>query len=105
MGYVLLDKNRPIGLLRYNFFCDNMPFCTLLYVDPEHQHKGYGREYMKFWEDEMKSLDYRIMMTSTQVDEGAQHFYRKLGYKDSGGLIMSVPGFEQPMELFFVKAI
>lgn len=105
MGYVLLDKNRPIALLRYNLFCDNTPFCTLLYVDPEYQRKGYGRELMEFWEDEMKSLDYRMIMTSTQVDEGAQHFYRKLGYKDSGGLIMNVPGFEQPMELFFVKAI
>lgn len=44
-------------------------------------------------------------MTSTQVDETAQHFYRKLGYRDAGGLLLDVPGYEQPMELFLIKAI
>ena len=29
---------------------------------------------------------YGMVLTSTQVDEDAQHFYRKLGYKDCGGL-------------------
>ena len=32
-GYVLLDDNNPIGLLRYNLFWDNTPFCTMLFVD------------------------------------------------------------------------
>lgn len=38
-------------------------------------------------------------------DNTAQHFYRKLGYKDCGGFVLDIPGYEQPMELFFVKAI
>ena len=46
-----------------------------------------------------------MLLTSTQVDEDAQHFYRRLGYRDCGGLVMDVPGYEQPMELFLVKAI
>ncbi len=33
MGYVLLEKNNPTGSLRYNLFWDNIPFCTMLYVD------------------------------------------------------------------------
>lgn len=37
--------------------------------------------------------------------EEAQHFYRKAGDQDAGGLVLTVPGYEQPMELFFVKAI
>lgn len=28
-----------------------------------------------------------------QVDETAQHFYRKLGYKDSGSLIIDIPTY------------
>ena len=32
-GYVLLDENRPVGLLRYNLFWDNTPFCTMLFVN------------------------------------------------------------------------
>ena len=31
--YVLLDDNKPVGLLRYNLFWDNTPFCTMLFVD------------------------------------------------------------------------
>jgi len=53
----------------------------------------------------MKSSGYGMVMTSTQVDETAQHFYRKLGYQDSGGLIVSVPKYKQPMEMFFIKEI
>ena len=30
-GYVLLDNNKPIGLLRYNLFWDNTPFCTMFH--------------------------------------------------------------------------
>ncbi len=105
MGYVLLENDVPLGLLRYNLFWDNTPFCTMLYIDSESQGKGYGRSIMEFWEKEMKSMGYGMLMTSTQVDESAQHFYRKLGYQDSGGFIVTVPGFEQPMELFMVKEI
>lgn len=42
---------------------------------------------------------------SLQVDETAQHFYRKLEYKDSGSLIIDIPTYAQPMEMFFVKEI
>ena len=28
-GYVLLEDNEPVGLLRYNLFWDNTPFCTM----------------------------------------------------------------------------
>lgn len=104
-GYVLVEDGAPIGLLRYNLFWDNTPFCTLLYVAPDIQGRGYGRKLMEHWEQEMKLLGYGMVLVSTQVDETAQHFYRKLGYKDCGGLMIDVPGYEQPMELFMIKAI
>jgi len=104
-GYVLLEDNIPYGLLRYNLFWDNTPFCTLLYVDSDSRGRGYGKKLMEFWENDMKSIGYGMLMTSTQVDEDAQHFYRKLGYQDSGGLIINIPGYEQPMEMFLIKKI
>lgn len=104
-GYVLFAENRPVGLMRYNLFWDQIPFCTLLYIDPKEQHKGYGKKLMEHWQDDMKEKGYGLLLVSTQVDEQAQHFYRKIGYQDCGGLIMNVPGFEQPMELFMCKAI
>ena len=60
---------------------------------------------IKYWENDMKSQGFRMLLTSTQVDENAQHFYRKLGYKDCGGLVIDIPGYEQPMELFLIKSI
>lgn len=110
-GYVLeIDENQdgvdvPIAILRYNLFWDNTPFGTLLFVDWKFQKKGYGKKLMEHWEAEMKNLGYKMVLVSTQVDEDAQHFYRKLGYKDCGGLVMDIPGFEQPMELFLVKKL
>lgn len=104
-GYVLLEEEKPVGLLRYNLFWDNTPFCTMLFVDWEHQKKGYGRMLMEHWEADMKQKGYGMIMTSTQVDEDAQHFYRKLGYKDCGGFVVDVQGYEQPMEMFLVKGI
>lgn len=105
MGYVLLENDIPIGLLRYNLFWDNTPFCTMLFIDWEYQHQGYGRKLMEYWEKDMKSSGYGMLMTSTQVDEEAQHFYRKMGYKDAGGLLIDLPGYEQPMEMFLIKAL
>ncbi len=105
MGYVLLDDEEPIGLLRYNLFWDNTPFCTMLFIHPDHHRKGYGRMLMDHWEKDMKALGYGMLLTSTQVDEDAQHFYRKLGYRDCGGFIIDVPGFQQPMEMFLIKGI
>ena len=100
MGYILSEDDSPAALLRYHLFWDNTPFCTMLFVDWEHQGKGYGRELMSRWEEDMKKAGYGMVMVSTQVDEQAQHFYRKLGYQDAGGLVITIPGYEQPMELF-----
>ncbi|MBQ7359608.1 MAG: GNAT family N-acetyltransferase [Lachnospiraceae bacterium] len=104
-GYVLLVEGNPVGLLRYNLFWDNTPFCTMLFVDWEQHGKGYGRMLIEHWEKDMKAQGYGMLLTSTQVDEDAQHFYRKLGYKDCGGFTVDIPGYEQPMELFLSKGI
>ena len=104
-GYVLFADGKPVGLLRYNLFWDNTPFCTMLFVDWQEQHKGYGQQLLAHWEQDMKAQGYGMVLTSTQVDESAQHFYRKNGYDDCGGLVMNIPGYEQPMEMFMSKAI
>ncbi len=104
-GYVLYEEGKPVGILRYNLFWDNTPFCTMLYVGNADQKKGYGRALMQFWEEDMKNRGYGMVMTSTRVDEQAQHFYRKLGYKECGGFTLDIPGFEQPMEMILTKEL
>ena len=60
---------------------------------------------MQHWEMDMSAQGYEMLMTSTQVDEDAQHFYRKLGYKDCGGFVVDIPGYEQPMEMIMIKGL
>lgn len=98
-GYVLCVNDNPVGILRYNLFWDNTPFCTLLYVDKLHQKQGYGKALMNCWENEMQSLGFEMLLVSTQSDEEAQHFYRKLGYLDCGSLNIA----NQATELFLQK--
>ena len=102
-GYIISVGSKPIGIMRYNLMWDNTPFLTLIYIDDASHGKGYGRQAMLFWENEMRELGYKMVMTSTQVDEQAQHFYRKLGYKERGGIFLDNTPFEQPQEMFMIK--
>lgn len=104
-GYILLLDGVPIGILRYNLFWDNTPFCTLIFIEWDYQGKGYGRRLIEFWENDMKQKGYGMLLTSTQVDESSQHFYRKLGYKDCGGVVIDIPEYAQPMEMFLIKSV
>ena len=105
LGLVLLEGERIIGILRWNLFWDEVPFCNLLYIAEDRRGQGNGRLLMARWEREMAAQGHDMVMTSTQSDETAQHFYRKLGYRDSGGFTVDIPGHEQPLELIFIKGL
>ena len=105
MGYLLFADGVPAGLLRYHLFWDNIQFVTLLTVSPAFRRSGCGTALMRYWEDEMRRQNHGMVMTSTQSDETAQHFYRKLGYRDAGCLLLDLPGYAQPTELFFAKPL
>ena len=66
-GYIISDSGTPIGIMRYNLFWDNTPFLTLICIDDAHHGKGYGKQAMLFWENEMRELGYKMVMTSTQI--------------------------------------
>lgn len=103
--YIPSDGETPIGVLRYNLFWDSVPFLTLIFIEESCRGRGYGRMAMARWEDEMRAAGHGMVIISTQADEDAQHFYRKLGYHDAGGFVVDVPGYEQPLELFLTKAL
>lgn len=54
-GYALCVEGNPIGVLRYNLFLDNTPFCTMQFVDWAYHRKGYGRKLMEYWKADMKA--------------------------------------------------
>ncbi len=104
-GYVLWEGGRRAGLMTYCLFWDQLPFLNLLFILEGDRGRGVGRVAMTAWEEEMRAQGYKMALVSTQVDEQAQHFYRRLGYVDCGGLVLSGTPFEQPMELFMRKVL
>jgi len=105
-GYVISDGDRPIGIMRYNLLFDHTPFLTWICVGESYRGKGFGRQAMLHWENEMREVGHDVVMISTKVDEAAQHFYRKLGYKDTGGIFFhdNMP-FDRPQEMFMSKLL
>lgn len=103
--YIISDDDKPVGVLRYNLFWDSIPFLSLIHIEEAYRSRGFGKMAMQYWENEMLKFKYKMVMTSTRSDERAQHFYRKLGYKDSGCLLMDISPFEQPLEIFLVKSL
>jgi len=99
--HMLKVEERTIGWMRHSYFWDNTPFMNLIWIDEPYRSNGYGREAMLFWEEQMRQEGYRLVMTSTQANEGAQHFYRKLGYRDSGCLWLE----DEPLEIMLTKAL
>ncbi|WP_027626342.1 GNAT family N-acetyltransferase [Clostridium lundense] len=95
------QDNKIIGWLRYSYFWDNTPFMNMLYLNENYRNKGIGKRIVEFWETKMKSKGYELVMTSTLSNEQAQHFYRKLGYKDAGSLLLD----DEPLEIIFTKSI
>ncbi len=94
--YVLKIKNdgqnhelndSVVGVLRYSLFWQSIPFVDLLYIDETYRGKGFGTEMMGAWEQAMKVLGYKYVMTSTQSDEDAWRFYEKLEYIKVGGFL------------------
>ncbi len=96
---VLYQGDTFIGWLRFGLFWDNIPFLNLLYILDAYRGQGNGTKLVSFWEDEMAKMGYRQALTSTQSNERAQIFYRKIGYTECGALLLP----KEPLEMFFIK--
>ena len=100
---VLVFKSADIvmGIARWNYFWDSIPFLNMLYVPDGYTHHGVGTELLKFWESEMRTQGYSRVFTSTMAQERGQHFFRKFGYRDIGNLYDEGEGLELILEKRF----
>lgn len=83
-AYIARENGQFVGWMRYGLFWDNTPFCNMLFLLDGQREKGYGRQIMERWEQDMKAQGYRCIMTSTASNENAQYFYARLGYEVTG---------------------
>lgn len=90
-----------VGCLRWGLFWDEVPFMNFLWVVAEHRGAGVGTALVEAWERVQAAAGHRMVLTSTVSAESAQHFYRRLGYVDSGALFLP----DEPAELILRKPI
>ena len=88
-----------VGCLRWGMFWDEVPFMNLLWVVPERRGQGVGTTLVEAWEKSQVAVGHTMVLTSTVSAERAQHLYRRLGYIDSGALLLP----DEATELIFRK--
>ena len=103
-GRVLVFKSADIimGIARWNYFWDSIPFLNMLFVPDGYTHHGVGSELLKYWESEMQKQGHTRVFTSTMSQERGQHFFRKFGYRDIGNLYDEGAGLELILEKRFL---
>lgn len=90
-----------VGCLRWGMFWDEVPFMNFLWVVADHRGAGVGTALVAAWERVQVASGHRMVLTSTVSAERAQHFYRRLGYVDSGALFLP----DEPAELILRKPL
>jgi len=87
------------GYLRWGLFWDAIPFMNLLFVVPERRGQGIGTTLIETWKKAQVAAGHAFVLTSTVSAETAQHLYRRLGYVDTGALLLP----NEPTELILRK--
>ena len=96
----MYEDDKFVGWLRYNLFWDNTPFMNMLYLLDNERGKGNGSRLVIFWENEMKKTTNLFLL---QLNQTKKHnfFYRKIGYVDSGALLLP----NEPLEIILYKKL
>lgn len=89
------SNDEIIGVVRYSLFWDQIPFVNWIWVDPDRRRGSIGRRLIHEIALVARRLDRGIILASTQADEEAQHFYRRIGFKDIGGFVLE----NEPLEI------
>jgi len=85
---VAVQAGSVVGWLRWGLFWDEIPFMNMLFVVAAHRGEGIGTRLVTHWENAQRAAGFDSVMTSTLANEHAQHLYRRLGYVDSGCLLL-----------------
>ncbi len=72
---------------------------NMLQITEPWRGRGHGRALVQHGEKLMQRNGFTQVLTSTLANENAQHFYRYLGYLDTGALFM--PG--EATEIILLK--
>jgi ribosomal protein S18 acetylase RimI-like enzyme len=83
-GYVVLTLGYSLEFLGRDAFLDEF------YLRENHRGQGLGRKVLELVEDAARSLQVRALhLEVVRRNQAAQHFYRKLGFKDREHYLMT----------------
>jgi GNAT superfamily N-acetyltransferase len=98
---VARHQGQIVGWMTTTLLWDLFPFINLLVVAEGHRRQGIGRQMVQFVESRARAAGASHLLTSSQADEEGQHFWRRMGFHDVGGLRLG----DVPLEIFFAKAL
>jgi ribosomal protein S18 acetylase RimI-like enzyme len=96
---IIEHAGEPAGFIKFYVLWETLPLIEVIVVREELRKRGIGRAAVRSWEREMAGRSYERAIVSTQANELAQHFWRRIGYRDCGSL--ELPG--RPVELFLFR--
>jgi ribosomal protein S18 acetylase RimI-like enzyme len=96
----IIESNEgPVGFIKFYVLWEVLPFIELIIIRNNCRGQGIGKAAVREWEQEMSARHFQRAIVSTQADETAQYFWRRIGYQDCGSL--GLPG--RPAELFMYR--
>jgi ribosomal protein S18 acetylase RimI-like enzyme len=98
---IIESAGEPVGFIKFYVLWEVLPFIEVIMVREDRRRCGIGRDAVRSWEREMAARSFRRALISTQADETAQEFWRRIDYRDCGSI--TLPG--RPAELFMFHDI
>lgn len=98
---IMESAGEPVGFLKYYILWEMLPLIEVIVVREDRRRCGIGRDAVRAWESEMAARSFRRAIVSTQADETAQEFWRRIGYRDCGSFTLP----DWPSELFLYRDI
>ncbi len=98
---IIESSEGSVGFIKFYVLWEVLPFIEVVMIRNDCRGRGIGRAAVRAWEEEMSARSFQRAIVSTQADERAQYFWRRVGYQDCGSL--ALPG--RPVELFMYRDI
>jgi ribosomal protein S18 acetylase RimI-like enzyme len=92
---IIESAEGAVGFIKFYILWEVLPFIEVIIIREDCRGRGIGRAAIGEWEAEMSGRSFQRAIVSTQADETAQYFWRRIGYQDCGYL--ALPG--RPVEL------
>ena len=92
---LIKDGDCTAGVLRWGYLWDYIPYLYFMHVRLELRGRGYAAEALRLWEEKMAAAGFDAALCSIPTDDAAQHFYRKMGYRETGALSIPFGAFAQ----------